>query len=138
MPTISDQLKLHEGVRKFPYKDTAGKLTIGVGRNLEDRGLRPTEIEFLLQNDIEEATDAARRSVKNFTQLNYVRQKVIVDMIFNMGETKFREFKATIRSIEEGNFSLAAYQMKQSRWYGQVGGRSARLCAMMETGKDYD
>ena len=31
--------KINEGLRSKPYVDTVGKVTIGVGRNLTDRGL---------------------------------------------------------------------------------------------------
>ena len=34
------QLKVDEGVRLKPYRDSVGILSVGVGRNLEDRGLR--------------------------------------------------------------------------------------------------
>jgi lysozyme len=46
------QLKLHEGVEQKAYLCSAGYITIGVGRNLEDRGLSDAEIEFLLDNDV--------------------------------------------------------------------------------------
>jgi GH24 family phage-related lysozyme (muramidase) len=29
----------HEGRRAFPWYDSAGKISIGIGRNLSDRGL---------------------------------------------------------------------------------------------------
>ena len=54
-------LTRHEGRRPFPYLDTAGKLTIGVGRNLTDRGLSSAEIDLLLANDIAAARAACRR-----------------------------------------------------------------------------
>ena len=51
------QLKVHEGVRKFVYLDTEGIETIGVGRNLVDRGLSDDEIELMLANDIRDFQD---------------------------------------------------------------------------------
>ena len=47
---LIEQLRLHEGVEHMPYKDTVGKLTIGVGRNLDDRGLSDDEIDYILSN----------------------------------------------------------------------------------------
>ena len=41
---IEDLLILHEGVRRKPYLDTVGELTIGVGRNLDAMGLEENEI----------------------------------------------------------------------------------------------
>lgn len=50
---LRPQLRIDEGVREFPYTDTVGKLSIGVGRNLDDVGLRPDEIALMLENDID-------------------------------------------------------------------------------------
>ena len=50
--TLKDQLIKHEGLRKKVYTCPAGKLTIGVGRNLEDRGITEEEALLMLDNDI--------------------------------------------------------------------------------------
>jgi hypothetical protein len=52
---LRDSLKLHEGLRLKPYKDSIGKLTIGFGRNLDDNGIRPNEAAYMLEGDIDEA-----------------------------------------------------------------------------------
>lgn len=46
-------LKLDEGLRLKPYRDTVGKLTIGIGRNLDDVGISEAEAEYLLSNDLD-------------------------------------------------------------------------------------
>jgi len=51
---LTDQLIKHEGLRLKPYHCPAGKLTIGVGRNLEDKGITEEEAVMLLENDIQE------------------------------------------------------------------------------------
>ena len=50
---LIDQLRIHEGVEKTVYNDSEGIPTIGVGRNLRDRGLSDDEIDYLLSNDID-------------------------------------------------------------------------------------
>jgi lysozyme len=50
---LEEMLIRQEGNRKFPYECTAGKLTIGVGRNLDDMGLTEDEVLYLLDNDIQ-------------------------------------------------------------------------------------
>ena len=45
---LRDMLKRHEGKRRYPYRCTAGKLTIAYGRNLEDKGLSVKEMEYIL------------------------------------------------------------------------------------------
>ncbi len=132
---IKTILKEHEGVRKFPYRCPAGKLTIGVGRNLEDVGLREDEIEYLLENDIKECIADLRKIFPQFDEIDDVRQAVLVDMRFNLGPARFRTFKRFIQAVRGGYWLLAAQEMKDSKWYNQVGIRARRLCKMMEQGK---
>ena len=49
---LKDMLIRHEGLKLKPYLCTAGKLTIGVGRNIQDRGITYQEAMMLLENDI--------------------------------------------------------------------------------------
>lgn len=130
------QLRMHEGVEKFPYKCTAGYLTIGVGRNIEERGLLDDEIDFLLDNDIEVVLNEVSVTFDWFFNLTEVRQRVVADMIFNLGLPRFKQFKNMIAALEEGDWSEAANQMMDSKWAKQVGARAERLRDMMETDED--
>ena len=130
------QLRLHEGVEKFPYRCTAGYLTIGVGRNIEERGLLDDEIDFILDNDIEVVMSEVSVTFDWFFDLSEVRQRVVADMVFNMGLPRFKQFKKMIAALEEGDWSEAANQMMDSKWAQQVGMRAARLATMMETDED--
>jgi lysozyme len=130
------QLRLHEGVEKFPYKCTAGYLTIGVGRNIEERGLLDNEIDFLLDNDIEVVMNEVSVTFDWFFELSEVRQRVVADMIFNLGLPRFKQFKNMIAALEAGDWAEAANQMMDSKWAKQVGKRAERLRDMMETGED--
>jgi len=130
------QLRLHEGVEKFPYRCTAGYLTIGVGRNIEERGLLDDEIDFILDNDIEVVMNEVSVTFDWFFDLSEVRQRVVADMIFNIGMPRFKQFKKMIAALEEGDWSEAANQMMDSKWAKQVGKRAERLRDMMETGED--
>lgn len=136
---LRSMLKLHEGYRAKPYKDTVGKLTIGFGRNLTDNGIRPTEAEFLLDNDIKEATMRLRITFPWTESLDLVRQAVLIDMTFNMGIGGLSGFKTTLRLIEVGDYANAAAQMLRSKWAEQVGmkvgQRAWRLSTMMRTGE---
>ena len=130
------QLRLHEGQRVKPYMDTVGKITIGVGRNLSDKGLTADEVALLLDHDLDEAlADCA--TFPWFEALDAVRQRVLVDMRFNLGPTRFRAFKRMLRALSEQNYEWAATAMRESAWYRQVKARGARLVRMMRTGEDY-
>ena len=79
------QLRLHEGERLIVYKCTAGKLTLGVGRNLEDLGISQDESAMMLAYDIERVCKELNTSLEWYRGLNDVRQRVIIDMAFNLG-----------------------------------------------------
>lgn len=132
--TLKDLIKRHEGKRLKPYRCTAGKLTIGFGRNLEDKGITEEEAEFLLDNDIKAVITACRETFSWFAFLDNVRAAVVADMVFNLGLSGFLKFKDTIAAIRSRNWEGAADEMKNSAWYGQVGNRAAELVEMMRTG----
>lgn len=130
------QLGIDEGRRNKLYKDTATppKWTIGVGRNIEDRGLRDDEIDLMLSNDIDEAVGIARTLIPQFDKLDDVRQEVLTNMAFNMGGPRLAGFKRMMAAISDANYAQAAAEMKDSTWYRQVGARAQRLVSAMQTG----
>lgn len=129
------QLRLHEGERLNPYRCTAGKLTIGIGRNLEDRGITREESAYLLANDIAAEDRELLRALPWVATLDEVRQRVLLDMAFNMGIVGLLGFKRTLATIQAGDYQAAATMMLDSRWAKQVGQRAERLSRMMATGK---
>lgn len=134
---LIDQLTLHEGRKAKPYKDTVGKITIGVGRNLTDRGLSQDEIDYLLINDIVICENDLDRALPWWRELDDIRQRVMIDLCFNLGITKLLGFKNTLKHIQGRRWREAGAGLKASLWYKQVKLRGDRLIAMMVTGKDY-
>jgi lysozyme len=155
MTELLDQLVLHEGLELLPYKDSLGIDTIGIGRNLEHRGLDEEELTHLGKDisDIcewgitkEQAYYLAERDIKIVEkevceahpcvlELDEIRQRVIIDMAFNMGVPRLNKFKKMWKAIEEENFEESKIQMLDSRWASQVGNRAVRLSNAMETGE---
>ena len=136
MKSIEEQLVLHEGLKLNPYRCPAGKLTIGVGRNLEDKGISMAEALFLLRNDVEEVRTQLER-YPWYTQLDPVRQKVLIDMAFNLGIGGLMQFRKMLAALEAGDYGKTADEMLDSKWARQVGKRAQRLAEMMRTGEDY-
>jgi lysozyme len=132
---LSKQLEIDEGRRRRLYKDTVGKLTIGVGRNIEDRGLRDDEIDLMLSNDIDEAIEIARALVPTFDELDDVRQEVVTNMALNLGIKRLGGFKQFIGALLRFDFQRATTEMMDSKWYEQVGDRGKRLAYAMREGK---
>ena len=123
----------HEGLRLKPYVCTAGKVTIGYGRNIEDNGITNEEAEHLLETDL-------ARSIEELSAYDWFlaqteeRQAVLVDMVFNMGLPTLLKFKMMIAALEVQDHEEAAVQMLDSNWARQVGKRSQTLAETMRTG----
>jgi lysozyme len=131
---LAEQLKKHEGLRLKPYTDTVGKLTLGVGRNLEDKGITEQEALFMLNNDVDYFYNKLRSSIGWFWALNDARQNVLVNMAFNLGVGGLLSFKKTLALIGEAKFEKAASEMLNSKWAKQVGYRAEELAEQMRTG----
>ena len=132
MKAIEKQLIDHEGLKKKVYRCPAGKLTVGVGRNIEDKGITEEEALFLLRNDIAECEDDLRSIFTEYDDLDEYRKRVLIDMRFNLGPSRFRQFKKLIAAVKEKDFNLAAEEIKDSNWYRQVGKRAETLFEMMK------
>jgi len=130
---LKNALIKDEGYRQFPYMCTAEKLTIGIGRNLDDVGVTEDEAMYLLENDIEKSIEDAE-DIFNLNELSQVRQEVIINMIFNLGKTRFLKFSKTIQAIKDKDFNKAGSEMMDSKWYRQVGSRASRLIQEMKRG----
>jgi len=134
-PSLRALLEGHEGRRAFPYSDTVGKLTIGVGRNLTDRGLSGDEIDLLLTNDIAIAVEVCRDIFgPGFAEFSTPRQHALISMAFNMGGPRFAAFRRMRRAIAAGDWTLAAHEALDSRWAAQTGRRADHIAAILRAG----
>lgn len=125
-----------EGLRLKPYKDTAGKLTIGVGRNLDDVGISEAEALVLLSNDLTRTEADLDRLIPWWRTLDDVRQEVLADMGFNLGVAELATWHITLGYAQKGMWAAAAAEMRNSQpWASEVGQRAQTLAAMMETGQ---
>ena len=134
---LIDQLRIHEGVEKTVYNDSEGIPTIGVGRNLRDRGLSDDEIDYLLSNDIDIVVDELDKVMPWWKDLDEVRQRVLCDLVFNLGMPRFSGFKKSISYMKQQMWDQAAYELLDSKWARQVGRRAQTLSEMMRTGNDF-
>ena len=136
MNRIKAQLVRHEGLRLKPYRCTAGKLTIGYGRNLDDCGISQTEAYVLLENDIQNCEKQLLDEIPEiYNCLDDVRKSVLLNMCFNLGIKGLLEFKNTLAFIAAGDWERAANGMLASKWAKQVGKRAIELSEMMRKGQ---
>ena len=124
---LIEELKRDEGVVLTLYKCSAGKNTIGVGRNVDDRGITEDESDYLLGNDIDLCVDELENNFTWYKNLSDARQRVLVNMCFNLGLTRLLGFKKFLAALEAEDWDRAAEEMLDSKWAVQVGPRSTRL-----------
>jgi lysozyme len=132
------QLKADEGVKPCVYRDHLGFLTIGVGRLVDGSkkgaGLRPDEIAYLLNNDIDDRIDALTRALPWFQDLDDARRGVLLNMAFQLGTDGLLGFKNTLALVRDGKYAEAADAMLVSRWAEQTPARAKRMSQQMKTG----
>ncbi len=151
MMNLIEQLKKHEGFEPDYYQCTAGKKTIGYGRNVDNNPftdeefemlgrdnfdvipMTEDEAEILLLNDVRQV-EAAITHLLPWNKLSSARQAVCTSMAFNLGTAGFSRFKLMIGAINDAYFDKAAQEMLSSRWAKQVHGRAIELAEQMKTG----
>jgi len=153
---LLDKLIVSEGLKLQVYKDTLGIDTIGIGRNLEDRGITKEELDwmdipnigivyemgiteadavYLATNDVQIVEGELLRAHSCVEQLDSVRQLILVDMAFNMGVPRLCKFKMMWAAIHDEDYPTAAKEMLDSRWASQVKGRATKLANAMHNGE---
>lgn len=127
---IIEHLKLREGVSTKVYKDSLGKLTVGVGHLVlpEDNLKLGDEISMFavdtfLMADMQKALNAARTQVlmlpvKPSEEDTIIKALTYVN--FQLGTAWNKTFKNTWTLMTRGNFKAAAEEIKDSRWYAQT------------------
>ena len=148
-----DMMSLNEGIKPSVYKDSKGNQTIGVGFNLEDaanknilkkegidikellngRELSDREIKTLYNHSLTQAFSDAQKFDKNFAKRPEAVKRAIVDMSFNLGLTKLNKFKKMRKGLDAGDYSKAADEMVDSKWYRDVKSRGPRTVELMRS-----
>ena len=143
---VIDDLTRDEGLRLRPYKCTAGKLTIGIGRNYEDNpftvdeltvifketGITEGQAKMLLMNDLKKTHKQLVALFKDFETFPENVQRVLLNMHFNLGDAGFRSLTTLITGIKKKDWKYCAQRMAQFKWAKQVGARALRLIRLME------
>lgn len=138
METLQNYIKQNEGLRLKPYLCSKGKLTIGYGRNLDDRGITTEEAMLMLINDIQIAIVDLYRIFNNDEVVNGLsnnRQMVLIDMMLNLGATRFSKFKQTIRAVKKNDYNRASDEILDSKYARKdVPNRAKRNADIMRKG----
>lgn len=128
---VRKRLIEHEGIKLKPYHCTAGKLTIGVGRNLDDRGISQATATQMLEEDIEIVLDELKRALPFWDKLEWNYKEALVDLAFNMGVPRLMMFRNMLSAIEADDPAKAAEELLDSRYASQVGKRASNIAALL-------
>ena len=131
---LKDMLIRHEGLRLHPYRDTVGKLTVGVGRNLDDLGITEDEALYLLTNDLDRCYCELDKALPWWRELNEARRAVLLNMCFNLGWPRLSGFKEMMLCLQAGSYARAASEALDSKWARQVGDRALRIAKLIREG----
>lgn len=126
-----DLVERHEGCRQFPYLDTRGKTTIGIGRNLSDRGLADDEIEYLFATDLGIALSICCDLYPAFTGFSPARQAALISMAINLGRPRLTGFRRLRVAVNRGNWHGAADEAVNSLWARQIRHRATEIAAIL-------
>lgn len=152
---LEAELTRDEGKRLKAYKDSKGLWSIGIGRNLDGVGTAPltrtkadviahgineAECDQFFDYDVNRTERDLDRGISWWRSLDPVRQRVMLNMCFNMGWGEgtphgLHTFVNTLAMIQRGEYSRAADGMLKSKWATEVGMRAQRLANMMRNGK---
>ena len=137
------ELTRDEGYRTDIYPDTEGHATVGIGHLIvsgdpehgKPVGTKVTDerVQELFTQDISTALEDCNAVFPDFGSFPEEAQRIIANMMFNLGRTRFLGFENFIDAVKDCNWSEAADEMVASDWYGQVKGRSKRLVKRMRS-----
>lgn len=134
---LAADLRRDEGERLKPYRDTVGKLTIGVGRNLDDRGITAEESAYLLGNDIAETIAELDAACPWWRSQPEPVRRGMANMMFNLGRSRFLGFRNMLAALERGDYDRAAREALDSLWATQVGSRAGRIADLYRSAAAY-
>lgn len=124
----------NEGFSRYTYLDTEGIPTIGIGFNLEE-GFSMEESKLILMHRLGKLADQLPDAIPVFKDMDEVRQRVLIDMAYNLGIAGLKKFRRMLAALERREYEEAAKELLDSRYAAQVKGRAVRNARMMETGE---
>ena len=161
---VQAMIMKHEGKINYPYKDSVGLWTIGVGhliqpgngktlppeydayknnggpydkKNNTTPAMTDEQILKLFNKDFEHHKEMAM-ATPGWNLANETGQAAMIDLAFNMGGAWYKKFPNTSKALAAGDFNKASEGLKDSKWYTQVKDRGVKIVDMIRNGKKTD
>ena len=140
MKRLLKSVKEHEGYRNKVYLDSLGKRTVGVGHLCvedhweDDKEYSEKYLMKILKDDLKNAIQGAERLLKGCPILDSLAREIVIEMVFQLGETGVSKFKNMLKALEEGpHYKTAAIEMLDSRWAKQTPNRAKKMSNSMKS-----
>lgn len=127
MEGLRKDLIAEEGLRLKPYLCPAGKLTLGVGRNLDDVGITEDEAMMMLDNDIERVKGQLAKALPWLETKPQGVQRAIANMAFQMGLGGVLKFQKMLAALQARDYNAARREALDSAWAKQTPQRAGRV-----------
>ena len=136
---LKERIKQHEGFRNYVYLDSLGKKTVGYGhlcRDDEDWDIKKSysiqELEVCFESDFNNALVGAERLIGDIT-IDPKAKEVIIEMVFQLGETGVSKFKKMWAALKEQDYINASNEMLDSKWAEQTEKRAESLARIIRS-----
>ena len=126
---VQGKLKVEEGFRAMPYRDSRGTLTIGYGTNL-DIGITRHEGALLLYERVAGAEVHLVRAWPRYEDMPYNVQVELLDMAYQLGVSELLGFHDMLMALARGNYETAALEALNSAWARETESRAAEVAAV--------
>mgnify|MGYP003668464984 FL=1 len=141
MEKLREELEADEGVKYEIYNDHLGHATFGIGHLILDSDpeqgssvgtpVSESRVAEAFQSDIVQVVSDCETLYPDFESLPEDAQRIIANMMFNMGRPRLSKFKGMKRGVDSRDWNAAADEMVDSNWYRQVTNRAERLVTRM-------
>ena len=138
---LREELEIDEGRVDEIYTDHLGYPTFGIGHLVVEHDpeygkevgtyVPENRVIKAFEQDIETVLSDCNRLYEDFEDLPEEAQRVIANMMFNMGYTRLSKFIGMKSGVDARDWNQAADEMVDSRWYYQVINRANRLVERM-------
>ncbi len=134
---LREEIAADEGEVHEIYLDHLGLPTFGIGHLVRDDDpesglpvgtpIDDDRVVSAFESDIETVLSDCNKLYSDFDDLPEEAQRVIANMMFNMGRPRLSKFKGMKSGVDARDWNRAADEMVDSRWYRQVTKRADRL-----------
>lgn len=140
---VKQQLKQDEGVVCEIYLDHLGYKTCGIGHLVLEAdpehdlevgdAVHAERVDELFAQDLNIVLEDCKKAFDKWDDMHFVVQEVLVNMMFNLGMGRLLKFKKALAALEAKEWVTAGIEMKDSKWFTQVGPRAGRLIERIRT-----